>query len=343
MTKKAQVYKIHSDFYYVHCNGDVIECKLKDTLKKQKQEVFVGDFVQLEEINKHSKQAFIAQIEERKNFMPRPKVANVEQMIIVNAIKEPDLDLVQLNRYLCLCEYYNLKPILCFNKQDLSKDDKIVDEVFDIYEKLGYEIIFTSALDKIGLDDLEEVLENKTSALCGMSGVGKSTIINAINPDLQLKTKKISEKTSRGTHTTRHCEIIPLELSNGKKANIIDTPGFSYLKFDFLLPKDVDTLFPEFNEYKNTCKFTDCLHSTEVGCNIIENLEKFAQSRYESYLTFVEEAKEYKEKISQQGYKKENNFKFLHDKKIAKISSKNREKSRNVEKQSIKNSEDNNG
>ena len=343
MTNLAQVYKIHSDFYYAHYNNEVIECKLKDTLKKQKQEVFVGDFVELEEINQKSKQAFIAQILPRNSFMPRPKVANVEQIVIVSAIKEPDLDLLQLNRYLCLCEYHNLKPILCFNKQDLSKDDSIVDYVFDIYEKLGYEIIFTSALEKIGIDDLEEVLEGKTSALCGMSGVGKSTIINSINPLLQLKTKKISEKSNRGTHTTRHCEIIPLLLSNGKKANIIDTPGFSYLKFDFLLPQEVDKLFPEFNEFRNKCKFSDCLHSFEVGCEIIKNIDKIASSRYESYLAFVEEAKEYKERISQQGHKKENNFKFLHDKKIAKISNKNREKSRNVEKQTIKNSEENNG
>lgn len=339
----AQVYKIHSDFYYVHLDNEIIECKLKDTLKKQKQEVVVGDFVCLEEINKKSKQAFISQINERKSFIPRPKVANIEQMIIVNAIKEPELDLHQLNRYLCLCEYHKLKPILCFNKNDLAKDDTIIDYVFDVYEKLGYEIIFTSALDKIGIDDLEEILENKTSALCGMSGVGKSTLINAINPELHLKTKQVSEKTNRGTHTTRHCEIIPLTLSNGKKANIIDTPGFSYLKFDFLLPQDVASLFPEFNEYKNTCKFTDCLHHSEIGCKVLENIENFAQSRYESYLTFVEEAKEFKEKISHQGHKKENNYKFLHDKKMVKISTKNREKARNVEKQTLKNSEENNG
>ena len=343
MIKSAQVFKIHSDFYYVHCDNEVIECKLKDTLKKQKQEVVVGDIVVLEEINEKSKQAFISQIEARKSFIPRPKVANIEQMIIVSAIKEPELDVHQLNRYLCLCEYHNLKPILCFNKNDLAKDDSIVDYVFDVYEKLGYEIIFTSALDKIGIDDLEEILEGKTSALCGMSGVGKSTLINAINPELHLKTKSISEKTNRGTHTTRHCEIIPLTLSNGKKANIIDTPGFSYLKFDFLLPQEVENLFPEFRKYKNNCKFSDCLHTTETGCKIIENIDTFSQSRYESYTEFINEAKEYKEKIAHQGHKKENNFKFLHDKKVAKISTKNREKSRNVEKQTIKNSEENNG
>lgn len=342
MKKIAQVFKIHSDFYYVNFEHSVIECKLKDTLKKQKQEVVVGDIVELEEINFESRQAFISQVKNRKSFMPRPKVANIEQIIIVSAIKEPELDLNQLDRYLCLCEYHRLKAVLCFNKNDLSEDEHIIDKVFDIYEKLGYEIIFTSAKDKIGIDDFEEILEGKISALCGMSGVGKSTLINAINPDLHLKTKKISEKTNRGTHTTRHCEIIPLKLSNGKTASIIDTPGFSYLRFDFILPQNVDELFPEMKEFKNNCKFNDCLHIRETGCNVIDNLKNIAKSRYESYLNFVEEAKEYKEKLSQQGHKHEEGFKILNDKKVAKINTKHREKGRNVEKQGIKTKEETN-
>ena len=145
MKDTAQVFKIHSDFYYVHYNNMVIECKLKDTLKKQQTEVYTGDYVLLDEINLNSKQAFIAQTEPRKSFIPRPKVANIEQMIIVSAIKEPELDIEQLDRYICLCEYYKIKPVLCFNKNDLADNTEIVDYIFDIYEKLGYDIIFTSA------------------------------------------------------------------------------------------------------------------------------------------------------------------------------------------------------
>ena len=342
MKKIAQVFKIHSDFYYVNFEGTVVECKLKDTLKKQKQDVVVGDFVCLEELNLTSRQAFISQIQERKSFMPRPKVANIEQVIIVSAIKEPELDLNQLDRYLCLCEHLKLSPVLCFNKCDLSPNLDKLENIFSIYEKLGYKIILTSAKDKFGIKEFEKILEGKISALCGLSGVGKSTLINVINPELHLKTKKISEKTNRGTHTTRHCEIIPLKLSNGKTANIIDTPGFSYLRFDFILPQNIDELFPEMTELKNKCKFNDCLHITEVGCNILNNMDKIAQSRYESYLNFVEEAKEYKEKLTYQGHKQEQNFKILNDKKVAKINTKHREKSRNVEKQEIKTKEDKN-
>lgn len=342
MKLTAQVFKIHSDFYYVHFNNEVIECKLKDTLKKQFQEVFVGDIAILEEINHTSKQAFISQIEPRKNFMPRPKVANVEQMIIVSAIKEPELDLHQLDRYLCLCEYHKIKPVLCFNKQDLTNDNNLIGSVYDIYSNLGYEIVFTSAKENIAINSLQEHMANKTSALCGMSGVGKSTIINSINPDLHLKTNKISEKTNRGTHTTRHCEIMSLELFNGETAKIIDTPGFSYLKFDFLLPQDVDKLFPEIEKFNKNCKFNDCLHISEKGCEVLENISQISQSRYESYLTFVEEAKEFKEKMTYQGHKKEEHFKILNDKKVAKIGSKHREKSRNTEKQTIKTKEETN-
>lgn len=340
MKKTAQVFKIHSDFYYVTLDGAVIECKLKDTLKKRQQEVFVGDIAVLDEINTVSNQAFISEIEPRKSFIPRPKVANIEQMVIVSSIKEPELDLNQLDRYLCLCEYYKIKPILCFNKNDLAEDESVVDMVFDTYGKLNCEIVFICAKDKTGLDYLEELLEGKTSALCGMSGVGKSTIINAINPDLHLKTNKISEKTNRGTHTTRHCEIIPLKLSNGKSANIIDTPGFSYLRFDFLLPQNVDKLFPEIECRNKECKFNDCLHISENECAVLKNIESIPQSRYESYLTFIEEAREFKTKISNQGHKTEDGFKVINDKKVAKINTKHREKSRNTEKQAIKTKEE---
>lgn len=349
---KGQIYKIHSDFYYVNIEGDVYECKVREVLKKQKEKVMVGDFVELDEINKTKNTAVIKSIYPKKNFLTRPSVANVEQVVIISSIKEPDLDFEQLNRYICLAKYHKIKTKLCFNKNDLSEDDSVIEKVFQIYEPLGFKIVFTSALEKFGLEDFMELLGHKTTVFAGNSGVGKSTLINSICPDVNLRTKEVSEKTSRGTHTTRHCEIIEIGRHEGMKARrqaknhallpsrplalkIIDTPGFSNVRFDFLMPNEVDELFDEIKKYKSNCKFKDCLHIQEEGCAVLENIDDIDLSRYQSYLSFVEEAKEYKEKVKFQGTKKETTHKIHENKQVAKISSRKRESARNVLKQNV--------
>lgn len=362
---RGQIFKIHSDFYYVNFGHEVYECKVREILKKQKEKVLVGDFVELDEINENQKTAVIKSIYPRKNFLTRPSVANVEQVVIISAVKEPDLDFEQLNRYICFAKHHGIKTKLCFNKNDLSEDDSIIEKIFEIYEPLGFEIVFTSALEKLGLEDFQELLGHKTTVFAGSSGVGKSSLINAICPGLNIKTKEVSEKTSRGTHTTRHCEIIEIrgqvkrkkgkeeanskwQIANSEEKNsstfqpfnpstikIIDTPGFSNLKFDFILPNEVDELFDEIKKYKNECKFKDCLHIQEDGCNVLEHIDEIDISRYQSYLSFVQEAKDFKEKIKTQGTKKETAQKEVANKKLAKISTKKRESARNVLKQNI--------
>ena len=156
-------------------------------------------------------------------------------------------------------------------------------------------------------------------------------MINAINPDLKLRTKQVSEKTQRGTHTTRHCEIISLDETSA----IVDTPGFSNVRFDFILPQDVDLLFPEMLEYRKDCKYGDCLHINEDGCTVLNNIDKIPESRYESYIEFVAEALEYKEKIKYNGVKQESSMKYKNNKIQAKISGKKRQASRNTRKQMI--------
>lgn len=350
---KGQVFKIHSDFYYVNIEGDVYECKVREVLKKQKEKILVGDFVELDEVNQTRKTAVIKNVLPRMNFLTRPSVANVEQVVIISSIKEPDLDFEQLNRYICLAKYHKIKTKLCFNKNDLSEDDSVIEKVFQIYEPLGFQIVFTSALEKFGLEDFMELLGHKTTVFAGNSGVGKSTLINSICPDVNLRTKEVSEKTSRGTHTTRHCEIIEIRRQEGRKAGrqadkkpallpsrplalrIIDTPGFSNVKFDFLMPNEVGDLFDEIKKYKGKCKFKDCLHIQEEGCAVLENIDDIDLSRYQSYLSFVEEAKEYKEKVKFQGTKKETTHKIHENKQVAKISQRKRESARNVLKQNV--------
>lgn len=321
--QKGQIFKIHSDFYYVQSEEKTFECKLRHVLKKQKQKVFVGDFVEF-------KDGAIEKVLPRTNFITRPTVANIDQVVIISAVKEPELSFLQLNRYIAFAKYHNLDTVLCFNKNDLSNDDSTIEKVFKIYEPLGFDILFTSALEGYGIEEFKKILNGKTSVLCGASGVGKSSLINAVS-GINLKTKEVSDKTGRGTHTTRHCEIINIDADS----RIVDTPGFSNLKFDFLLPNEVDSLFVEMSPYKGQCKYQDCLHINETDCAIKAHLGEIDETRYESYIAFVEEAKEYKQKVTYQGKKQESSHKTLQDKVAVKISARKRESARNTQKQNV--------
>ena len=321
---EGQIYKIHSDFYYVDDGVKSHECKIREVLKKQKEKILVGDFV---EFNNGVIEALIP----RKNFISRPSAANIDQIIIVSALKEPDLNLMQLNRYAALAKYHNIEAVLCFNKSDLKWDKHLKPEILAIYEPLGYKIVFTSATEHKGLKEFEKILKDKTSVLCGTSGAGKSSLINALNPNLNLRTKQVSEKIGRGTHTTRHCEIIKIN----ENSRIVDTPGFSNVKFDFIMPQDVDLLFDEISQFSSNCKYSDCLHISEDGCCVLANLDKIDLSRYESYRAFVEEAREFKERVKYEGQKIEHAKKFVNNRQVAKISGKKRQSARNTLKQQL--------
>ncbi len=321
---EGQIYKIHSDLYHVQCENSSFECKIREVLKKQREKIVVGDFVEFCD-------GVILKILPKKTYIPRPSVANVDQIVVVSALKHPDLDFHQLNRYISLAKYYKIPTALCFNKEDLGLESTEQDRILSIYEPLGYKIVFTSALEKKGIEDFQALLNGKVSALCGNSGVGKSSLINALNPELNLKTKAVSEKLNRGTHTTRHCEIIRLD----ETSSIVDTPGFSNVRFDFLLPQDVDLLFEEMLQYREFCKYGNCLHINEDGCEVLKNIEHIDESRYESYIEFVNEAIEYKEKIKYNGVKQETARKFKNNKVYVKISDKKRQASRNTRKQMI--------
>lgn len=321
---RGQIFKIYSDSYYVKSGEKIYPCKIREVLKKQKASVVTGDFVDFDD-------DVILNILPRKSYIKRPAVANVDQIVVVSALKEPELDFNQLDRYISLAKYYKIPVVLCFNKEDLGLDSELQDEIISIYEDLGYKLVFTSAVEKRGINEFEKLLAGKISALCGNSGVGKSSLINTLNPNIKLRTKSVSDKISRGTHTTRHCEIIPIN----ENTNIIDTPGFSNVKFDFILPKDVDLLFEDISKYNAKCKYSDCLHINESECEVLKNIENIAPSRYESYLEFVKEAFEYKEKVKYNGVKEETYQKFNNNKTIAKISQKKRRLSRNTMKQQL--------
>lgn len=328
---QGQVYKIHSDFYYVkpNNNGELLTCKLREVLKKQKTKIKVGDFVKIED-----KEAIVELIK-RKNTLSRPNVSNLDLVVVVSSLMEPSVDFIQLNRYLAFLQYHKIPALLCFNKDDLLSEEyftEIKNEISSIYKPLGYEIVFTSAILNDGLDDFKNYIKNKTIAFCGLSGVGKSSILSALS-EKSLKTGLVSKKNKHGCHTTRHCEIIEFD-----DIKIIDTPGFSRLTFDFILPKDLDELFLDIKQFKEGCKYKDCIHTKDdEDCNVIKNLDKIHKTRYQSYLNFLMEAKEYKQKVTYESQKIETGTKKHLDKNFTKISSKKRTLSRKKLNQQTKN------
>lgn len=306
----GKIIKIHSDFIYVKSGNKLFECRMRERLKKEKVDVYTGDEVKIEEINEESSQAAVVEVFERKNYMTRPAVANIDQIIIVASIAEPGLDYIQLNRYLCLAKLNKIPAVICINKIDLKDGkEKALKQVRELYEPLGYKVIYTSAHDGSGLEHFRTLFPGKVSVLSGMSGVGKSTLLNRLNPDLNLKTKKVSPKTGKGTHTTRHTELIDIPISDKESCQVSDSPGFSYLKFDIIMPSEVQNLFDDIKKFADGCYFSDCLHLEEEKCNVINNLNFIEKTRYLSYKTFVKEAFEYKKRITSTGQKKETTIK----------------------------------
>jgi len=332
---QGRVFKIFSDFYYVETEDGIVETKLRAVLKKQKEAVYTGDFVELEQFDENSMQAFIKEVVNRKNLISRPKAANISQVIIVSAFREPELNFEQLDRYIAHCEYHGIKPLLCFNKEDINTDETLKKKIETIYGATGYQIIYTSALKKSGIEELKPYLKNNTSVLCGSSGVGKSSLINALLNTTKLRTLAVSDKLKRGVHTTRHCELIHLE----DNSYIADTPGFSHLKFDFLLPNQIADLFIELKGKKFNCKYGNCLHIGETGCGAYEIISDMPKERYDSYKKFIEEAKIYEKVISKKSTKDESNKKFDQNKIMTKISNKKRNLSRKTENQKLKKDE----
>lgn len=294
---KGLLIKTHSNFYYVKNteNNNIYECMLRERLKKEDHDIIVGDYVEVDEINDQNNQAVITNLYPRKTYITRPHIANMDQNIIIMALNQPPLDFTQLDRYITHTKLFGLELCLCINKCDLKDKKNVLPKLYEIYEPLGIKVIEVSAKNQTGLDKLLEYLKNRKSIFSGPSGVGKSTILNSLDPQLNLKTGLIGKKSNQGTHTTRHTELLFINSESNQNTIIADTPGFSYLKFNKCLPEKVETQFPEFKNLKQNCYYSDCLHINELNCSIKDNMDKIAESRYKSYCRFITEALEYKE------------------------------------------------
>lgn len=274
-------------FYYVDSGDKVYECKARGLFRLHNKKPMIGDYVEID-INESTEQGYIIDIKERKSELIRPEVANVEQVIIVISAKKPDISMDLLQKLLVYTEYLGLKILICINKIDLDLD-KEYESVLNMLNTIPYNAIKTSAVLKTGLEELRGFLSDNISVFAGPSGVGKSSLLNAISPDLRLKTGKISHKTKRGTHTTRHAELIKLK-SGGM---VVDTPGFSSFDVLTLEEKELQYYFPEFDEYR-TCKFSSCVHDREPNCGIKEAVENgyINKVRYEYYIQMLNEIKD---------------------------------------------------
>lgn len=274
--------------YYVDTNDSVIECRARGLFRNQNIKPLVGDkvIIRLTEENKNF--GYIEEILERKNEMKRPSVSNVDQIIIVFAVKNPEPSFLLLDKLLIASELNNLVPIICFNKCDLV-DEEYLSKFMDIYRNTGYKIIFTSKYNANLLDKFKELLKDKISLFSGPSGVGKSSLMNAIDSGFELKTGNISEKLKRGKHTTRHAEIYKLNFGGFA----VDTPGFSSFDINEIDYYELRDYYPEIREYSENCKFNNCLHDKEPSCAVKEAVKsnKISEIRYNNYIKLLYEIK----------------------------------------------------
>ena len=268
--------KIISNDYTVVSDEKTYICKARGRFKKEKITPLVGDICEFDENKK-----YIIEIQKRKNELVRPPVSNIDQAFIITSTKEPDFSSNLLDKLICIIEYNNITPIICFTKLDLlnKEETKIIEEIINYYKKIGYQVFKNTEIEKI-----KQVFKNKNTVFTGQSGAGKSTLLNKLDSTLNLKTNEISIALGRGKHTTRHVEL--LDLYGGL---IADTPGFSSLEFIEMTNSDIRDNFIEFNVYRDECEYKDCMHVTEPKCKIKEEIEKgnILQSRYENYLKFI--------------------------------------------------------
>lgn len=296
------IVKALSGYYYVArldeegkpLSGEqAVQCRARGIFKKRGESPLVGDRVKF--TLTENGEGTVDEILKRDSELVRPPVANVSLAVLLFSVKEPDLNLTLMDKFLVHIEHAGLDTVICLTKRDLlagEKPDASLEQVRRLYEKAGYEVLITSSKTGLGTERVKELLAGRISVFSGQSGVGKSSMLNALKPGLALETSAISSKLGRGRHTTRHVELIPLD--NG--GLVADTPGFSQLDFLELGVEELSTCFREFVSYAAECKFRGCTHTHEPGCKVTEAVEAgdIARSRYENYVQFFEEMKEKK-------------------------------------------------
>lgn len=273
----GRIIKNISNDYTVLADKEYV-CKVRGKIRNLNIIPKVGDKVIFDKNNN-----YITDILERKNSLTRPPICNVDKAFIITSVKEPDFSSNLLDKLLCVIEFNNIEPIIIFTKMDLLNEveRKKINIYFNYYKKIGYKVYINNEIEKI-----KKEFNNNISVFTGQSGAGKSTLLNHLNEELNIKTAPISKALGRGKHTTRHTELIKIE-----SGYVADTPGFSALNLEELSKENIRDNFIEFNEYKDECKYRDCMHLKEDECGIKNKVEDkiILESRYNNYVKFINE------------------------------------------------------
>lgn len=274
-------------FYYVDTEKGIYECRARGIFRKNKITPLVGDRVSISVVDKENKKGVVEEIEKRDTELVRPPIANVDKALIVFAIKNPAPNLSLLDRFIVLAEKENLEIVIVFTKVDLDADGELLEELKSIYEVSGYKVIPVSNKLKLNIDKIKEELKENTVVFAGPSGVGKSSLLNEVDKNFELKTGEVSDKIKRGKHTTRHAELLKLECGG----MVADTPGFSSLTLDDIDESELKEYFIEFDKHDD-CRFgSRCIHENEPSCAVKEAVEngEISKKRYESYIQLLNE------------------------------------------------------
>ena len=286
---EGRIIKGIGGFYYIETEKGLYECRARGIFRKNKITPLVGDFVKISVVDEDNKKGVVEEIQERKTELVRPPIANVNKALIVFAVKNPTPHLSLLDRFIVLAERENLEIVIILTKIDLD-DDNTFEKIKNIYEPCGYKVIGVSNLENKNIDKVKEELKDNTVVFAGPSGVGKSSLLNQMDSNFQLKTGDVSDKIKRGKHTTRHAELFELKFGG----MVADTPGFSSLTLDDIEDIDLKDYFIEFEDYDD-CKFgSRCIHQNEPNCAVKEAVEngEIPKERYESYIQLLNEIRQ---------------------------------------------------
>ena len=287
---RGRIEKALSGFYYVNTGGETLQCRARGKFRREGLSPLVGDLVQVRELG--NGEGFVEAVEARRNQFARPAAANIDQLVILASAAIPVTEPYLIDRIASIAALKGCQVLLCLNKCDLDS----ADELYDIYSRSAIPVLRVSAVTGQGLDALREAIRGKLSAFTGNSGVGKSSVLNALLPSLALPVGEVSKALGRGRHTTRHVELFSL----GEDTYIIDTPGFSSFdtaEMDLALKQHLPDTFPEFAPYVGDCRFTGCTHTKEKGCRVLQAVKDglIPASRHRSYVRLYDELKDVKE------------------------------------------------